>query len=147
MVPRYKTASIEIYILNIQAYKRTTNSYCTSNFTSNHSHSRMVIMYHLKIHQLKEYAEVEHVKYPPGTKKDIYPFSQGTFESMIFLFPSGGICDRSMEGICSDPRSCPHQLHQWYGTLQGNTNGSNHSVLSQPDRQVLILSITLLIPL
>ena len=29
-----------------------------------------------------------------------YPIPAGTFESMIFLFPFGGICDRSREGMC-----------------------------------------------
>ena len=27
-----------------------------------------------------------------------YPLPAGTFESMIFLFPFGGICDRFLEG-------------------------------------------------
>ena len=33
---------------------------------------------------------------PPGDQH--IPLPVGTFESMIFLFPFGGICDRSLEG-------------------------------------------------
>ena len=48
-------------------------------------------------------------EYPPGT--DISP-PKGTFESMIFLFPFGGIWTRSLEGITQvQPCFC---FKKWY---------------------------------
>ena len=56
--------------------------------------------------------------YPPG--KDHISPSQGTFESMIFLFPFGGICDRSLEGKQNDSVFFHGKL--WDGRFESSLN-------------------------